>query len=256
LNLDAYLSRLNYHGHRAPTPATLCALHRAHLYAVPFENLDIGLGRPLSLDVPALFDKVVHRRRGGFCYELNGLFAALLTALGFDVTLLSARVFNDGHFGPEFDHLALLVQAPVRANDSITWLADVGFGDCFIEPLRFEPGEQVHTDRDRAYRLSHTSETWVLEERRGADAYQPAYSFTLQPRRLADFGPMCHFQQTSPASGFTRRRVCTLATPTGRTSIRDDKLILHDGAHRTETDLPDHAAFTNALKTHFGIDTL
>ena len=85
-------------------------MHRAHLLAVPFENLDIHLGRPISLDQDALFGKIVTRRRGGFCYELNGLFALLLRELGFEVTLLSAGVARaDGGFGPEFDHLTLLV---------------------------------------------------------------------------------------------------------------------------------------------------
>jgi N-hydroxyarylamine O-acetyltransferase len=252
LNVDAYLDRLSYRGPRAPTLATLRALHAAHLLAVPFENLDIGLGRPIVLEEPLLFDKIVTRRRGGFCYELNGLFGALLSRLGFDVTLVSARVFSDGHFGPEFDHLALLV----TPDDQTHWLADIGFGDCFLEPLRLVPGEQVHAARDRAYRLAPTISTWLLEERQGAGPYAAVYSFTSQPRRLADFAPMCRFHQTSPASHFTQRRVCTQATLTGRLTLRDLKLIVHHGPTRTETDLPDEAAFAQALREHFGMDTL
>src|SRR5215212_1339106 len=112
MDLQAYLQRINYRGGRAPTAATLRDLHRAHLLAVPFENLDIHLGRPILLGQDALFDKIVRRRRGGFCYELNGLFAGLLRELGFEVTLLAAGVARaDGGFGPEFDHLTLLVQS-------------------------------------------------------------------------------------------------------------------------------------------------
>src|SRR5689334_17036776 len=108
LDIPTYLQRIAYRGSLQPTAATLRALHQAHMLAVPFENLDIHLGRPLLLDRPALFEKIVARRRGGFCYELNGLFAALLQALGFDVTMLSARVARtQGGFGPEFDHLTL-----------------------------------------------------------------------------------------------------------------------------------------------------
>src|SRR6187397_3354830 len=108
MDFQSYLQRINYRGEQTPTAATLRELHRAHLLTVPFENLDIHLGRPIVLEQGALFDKIVRRRRGGFCYELNGLFAALLYKLGFDVTMLSAGVARaDGSYGPEFDHLTL-----------------------------------------------------------------------------------------------------------------------------------------------------
>src|SRR5215210_3696598 len=132
MDLPAYLHRINYRGEQAPTAAALRDLHRAHLLAVPFENLDIHLDRRILLDQDALFDKIVTRRRGGFCYELNGLFALLLRGLGFEVTLLSAGVARaTGGFGPEFDHLTLLVKATsaeATALDlqSTSWLADVG----------------------------------------------------------------------------------------------------------------------------------
>jgi N-hydroxyarylamine O-acetyltransferase len=109
-DLPAYLQRLNYTGPLTSSAETLRALHQAHLLAVPFENLDIPLGRPIIPEEAALFRKIVEEGRGGFCYELNGLFAALLRELGFKVTLLSARVARaEGGFGPEFDHLTLLV---------------------------------------------------------------------------------------------------------------------------------------------------
>ena len=118
MNSSAYLRRISYRGERAPTAATLEELHRAHLLAVPFENLDIHLGRPIVLEPDPLFDKIVTRRRGGFCYELNGLFVLLLRDLGFEVTLLAAGVARaDGGFGPEFDHLTLLVRSPAEATE-------------------------------------------------------------------------------------------------------------------------------------------
>ena len=114
MDIHAYLSRIGYRGTLEPSAATLHALQQAHLLAVPFENLDIHLGRPIVLDQTALFDKIVARRRGGFCYELNGLFAVLLRELGFEVTLLSAGVARaSGGFGPEYDHLTLLVDCPL-----------------------------------------------------------------------------------------------------------------------------------------------
>src|SRR5918995_2554428 len=109
MDVDAYLERIDYRGPLAPTAETLRRLHVAHLLAVPFENLSIHAGEPVVLDDEALFEKIVARRRGGFCYELNGLFAWLLRALGFRVTMLSARVVNRGVVGPEYDHLTLQV---------------------------------------------------------------------------------------------------------------------------------------------------
>jgi arylamine N-acetyltransferase len=133
LNVPAYLRRINYAGTAAPTPETLREVHRAHLFAVPFENLDIHIGRKIVCDEDTFLHKIVNERRGGFCYELNGAFAALLRALGFQVTLLSARVArSDGSDSPEFDHLTL------RVDLDEPWLVDVGFGDSFLEPLRLE----------------------------------------------------------------------------------------------------------------------
>src|SRR5271169_1200439 len=130
LNVPAYLDRIAYAGPLAPRLEVLRNLHRAHLLSVPFENLDIAAGRKIVCDEHAFIHKIVELRRGGFCYELNGAFAALLRAIGFQVTLLSARVPREnGSDGPEFDHLAL------RIDLERSWLADVGFGDSFLEPL-------------------------------------------------------------------------------------------------------------------------
>src|ERR1044071_1207906 len=143
MNIDAYLERINYTGSLEPTPETLRALQVAHLFAVPFENLSIHAGEPIVLDEDALFGKIVENRRGGFCYEANGLFAGLLRALGFDVGMLSAGVARrEGGFGPDFDHMALMVTLAER------WLVDVGFGDSFLEPLLLDSrDEQVQGTR-------------------------------------------------------------------------------------------------------------
>jgi N-hydroxyarylamine O-acetyltransferase len=258
MDLQAYLRRINYRGELAPTAATLRELHRAHLLAVPFENLDIHLGRTILLDQDALFNKIVTRRRGGFCYELNGLFALLLRGLGFEVTLLSAGVARAaGGFGPEFDHLTLLVkatsaEAPARNLQSPSWLADVGFGDSFREPLRFI--EAVEQEQDgRAYRLDRDGEHLTLMQRDAA-GWDSQYRFTLQPHAQAEYTNMCHYHQTSPASSFTRKRVCTLATPDGRVTLSDLELIVTAHGERIEQILPDELAFQAALREHFGIE--
>ncbi|HEX5691268.1 MAG TPA: arylamine N-acetyltransferase [Roseiflexaceae bacterium] len=251
IDLHAYFDRIDYHGVVEPTGAVLCALHRAHLLAVPFENLSIGWGQPIVLEPNALFDKIVHQRRGGFCYELNGVFAELLRAIGFEVTLPSAGVARaDGGFGPDFDHLALLIQEPKAPQ---AWLVDVGFGDSFREPLRFVEGQEHH-EGERAYRVVRTGEHHVLEQRDGDGEWQSQYRFTLQPRQFAEFADMCHFHQTSPESSFTRRRVCTRATPEGRITLSDMRLITTRGGERTEELLPDERAVERALHDYFGIE--
>src|SRR5258705_1418025 len=148
MEISSYLRRVGYFGEIEPTENTLRSLHRAHMFAVPFENLDISAGREIICDESRFLHKIVDERRGGFCYEMNGAFAALLRALGFPVTLLSARVGQgDGREGPEFDHMALRVELEED------WLADVGFGDSFVELLRLEPGLEQEQFR-RPYRLT------------------------------------------------------------------------------------------------------
>lgn len=248
LDTSAYLNRLNYAGHRAPTLETLRALHRAHMLAVPFENLDIGLGRPIKLDEPALYSKIVTARRGGFCYELNGLFAALLRSLGFEVTLMSARVYDGRQPGPDFDHLTLRVQLETP------WLADVGFGDSFVEPLRLEAGLE-QPDVAGIFRLERDPDgTWRLQARNAQGGWDTNYGFSSQPRQMADFQEMCVYQQTSPDSHFTQHRICSLATPAGRVTISDQRLIVTAQGERTETSLADQAEFNAALRQYFAID--
>ena len=156
MDATAYLNRIRYDGPRAPTIEVLRALHRHHLEAVPFENLDIVLGRRFTLDVTEIYDKIVRRGRGGFCYELNGGFRWLLEQLGFEVALLSAQVFVDGTLNPPFDHASL----KVTTTDG-PYLADVGFGRSFIDPLPFRPGS--YEEPEGRYRLSREGDEWKLE---------------------------------------------------------------------------------------------
>jgi N-hydroxyarylamine O-acetyltransferase len=245
-DVAVYLDRIAYTGALDPSPATLRALHLAHLRAVPFENLDIGLGRPIILDNTALYDKIVVRRRGGFCYELNGLFARLLSELGFPVILLSAGVRGgDGRFGPEFDHLTL------RIDLEEPWLADVGFGESFHLPLRLNDRAAQHQD-GQAYQLREDGAHTVLE-RQHDKTWEPQYRFTLKPRSLPDFTAMCHFQQAAPESHFTQHSICTVLTATGRITLSDNRLIVTTAGTREEHLLTSAAERTAALRDHFGI---
>ena len=241
-----------------PSLQTLHALHEAHLLAVPFENLSIHAGQPIILQEEALFHKIVRQHRGGFCYELNGLFAWLLRQLGFQVTLLSAGVVRaSGDFGPEFDHLTLLVHQLDRAD----WLADVGFGDSFLRPLRFEADvEQADAD-GRSYRLLRgeqvsgemtTSASWIMQQCSG-EQWEAQYRFTLQPRQLADFTQRCHYHQTSPESHFTQQRICSLATSTGRITLSDLWLITTVHGKRQQRLLQTEEEYRKVLAEIFGI---
>jgi N-hydroxyarylamine O-acetyltransferase len=243
MKIAAYLDRIAYEGPLEPTAETLRRLHLAHLYSVPFENLSIHWGEPIELDDEALFEKVVARRRGGFCYELNGLFAALLRALGFDVALLAAEVCGAaGGFSPPFDHMALLVTLEDR------WLADVGFGDSFRQPLRLdERGE-------RAYRIEETGDGRLIVARREAGGtWKAQYRFGLEPHVYADYAERCRFHQTSPDSHFTQNRICSLATPDGRVTLSGMKLLFTRGGEKQERVLADDQEHSEALRRHFGI---
>jgi N-hydroxyarylamine O-acetyltransferase len=246
MDIEAYFARIHYQGTADPTLDTLCSLHRAHMLAIPFENLDIALKRPIKLDEESLFDKLVTRRRGGFCYEQNGLFAAALRQLGYRVTLLDARVHRAaGGFGIPFDHLTLLVELDER------WLADVGYGECFLEPLRLDdPAEQERNGK--RYRVRHDNTQGIYSA--FVEDWVDEYLFFFQPHDLADFADTCHYHQTSPASSFTRSRTCSQATPEGRVTVSDGRVIITRDGIRQEQPLADESAFRAALRDYFGID--
>jgi N-hydroxyarylamine O-acetyltransferase len=246
MNVSDYLNRINYRGPRDVSVETLRELHIHHLLAVPFENLDNHTGRQIVLDEEKLISKIVEERRGGICYELNGAFCALLRALGFEVSILSAGVAREeGGFDPPFDHMALLVQLEER------WLADVGFGDSFREPLLLDARVEQVQDNE-AYRLVDEDEHLILE-RREKDLWKPQYRFNLEPYQYSDFADMCHYHQTSPESPFTKRRTCTLATPEGRITVTGMRLISTIRGERQERELASNDEWTAALREHFGI---
>ena len=246
MNIKGYLNRIDCRIAGKPTADTIRQIHRAHMLTVPFENLDIHLGHPIRLDIPSFYDKVVRRRRGGFCYELNGLFAWLLDQLGFKVTLLSVRVIGDSQEGPEFDHLLLLVES------DRCLIADVGFGDLFLEPLRLEPGQEQRQSSG-VFRLIDTGSEWALQRREGTH-WEAKYVFSLKPHRLSEFSEMCHFHQTSPDSHFTQQAICSIARANGRVTLSNNRLIVNAGNKVEEQKVRDETAYRRLLKIHFGIE--
>ncbi|MGC5012419.1 arylamine N-acetyltransferase family protein [Streptosporangium sp. DT93] len=244
--ITRYLERLGVPRPAEPDVQGLRALQLAHLRTVPFENLSIHLGEPITLDPGALFDKVVGRNRGGFCYELNGLFAGLLTGLGYRVTVLAARGLDGDTPGPLFDHLAL------RVDLDEPWLADVAFGDFADGPLRLdERAEQ----RDAAGVFRIAPAPGDHGERGDLDVVReggPGYRLTARPYELADFVPTCWWQETSPRSHFTASPVCSMRTERGRITISGRRLVRTEHGERTERVLDD-AGLRAAYLDHFGI---
>jgi N-hydroxyarylamine O-acetyltransferase len=240
-----YLARI---GIARPGSADLQALRdlqAAHLLTVPFENLSIHLGEPIVLDQAALVTKVVRKHRGGFCYELNGAFAGLLTALGFRVSLLSARVFGaDKQPGPPFDHMAL------RVDLAEPWLADVGFGRFALRPLRLSfPGDQpdpAGTFRVTGSPSGHGDLDIFLDG-------EPAYRVDPRPYALDDFAPACWWQQTFPGSHFRKSLTCSISTSSGRVTLSHDRLIVTEDGRREEHTLTGDAEILAAYRRYFGI---
>lgn len=248
MDINAYLKRINYRGSLTRTAETLRELHVAHLHAVPFENLSIHAAQPIVLADDALFAKIVERGRGGFCYELNGLFAALLRALGFDVMMLSAGVAKaEGGFGPDFDHMTLMVTLDKR------WLADVGFGDSFLEPLLVdERGAQVQGRR--AHQIVPDGAHLILMRRDEGDEWQAQYRFASQPHEYVDYDEMCRYHQTSPQSHFTKSRICSRATEEGRVTLSGMRLIItSQSGGRRERTLLSEDEYAAVLREHFGV---
>ncbi|WP_196776847.1 arylamine N-acetyltransferase family protein [Haloechinothrix halophila] len=241
--IDAYLARIGARRPSAATPDTLRELHERHLNAVPFENLAIHLGEPISLAADALHDKIVRRRRGGFCYELNGAFALLLRALGFDVSLLAAKVYrDDGTLGPPFDHLAL------RVDCGESWLVDVGFGRHTRHPLRLA-SDAPQRDPEGVFRVADAPDG-------DSDVYagdKPVYRLEPRPRELRDFGPTCWWQSTSPESHFTRSVTCSLPTASGRVTLSGNRLVETIDGERKETTLASNAEILATYQSRFGI---
>jgi N-hydroxyarylamine O-acetyltransferase len=242
----AYLRRIGAGRPPVLDERALAGLHRAHLMTVPFENLSIHLGEPVSLAERDLINKIVTRRRGGFCYELNGAFALLLESLGAQVIRAAARVYDgEGRLGPPFDHLALVVRLP---DGSGPWLADVGFGAHSSYPLRYD-GRQPQDDPGGRFEVADAPGGDVDVTKDGA----PQYRIEPRPRALADFAPTCWWQQTSPDSHFTRSTICSRLTGDGRISLSGRTLIRTSDGTRTEHELGTDAEVLAAYREHFGI---
>lgn len=210
MQLDAYLKRINYTGSLMPDLATLTAIHRAHLLAITYENLDIHLACPVTVDLPQIYEKIVNNGRGGWCFEMNGLLAWALREVGFNVTMMSSFV-GRGQDEPlpagAGDHLIL------RVDLDKPYLADVGFGNGIFEPIPLAEG--TYQQGIFTYHLAQNDGRWWFHNHTG-----PGFDFDLQPHQLINFAGQSNYLQTSPESGFFKNTVCLRFTPDGMLALR------------------------------------
>ncbi len=249
VNTAEYLSRIGARpGEISADERSLRLLQRQHLLTVPFENLDIHWQRPIVLDTEKFYAKIVVDGRGGFCYELNGLFNQLLQAAGFQTRLVSAKVFSGGNsFGPEFDHAAIIVII-----GETEYLADVGFGDFTAEPLRFL-ADFEQQDREGTFVIKRVDDGHFEVTKKVGGSWIPEYMFMPFGRDLSEFAEMCDFQQYSPDSHFTKGKVCSMLTPGGRKTLTDSKFIVTSGGDKTETAVKSDEEFEMILVQEFNI---
>ena len=246
MNFHAYLERIGIKGKVAPTIEELYRLQEQHLLHIPFENLDIHYGYPIVLETTNFYHKIVHDKRGGFCYELNGLFYNLLNWIGYDVTRLSARVFADGKYSEEFDHLALMVELKNKK-----FLVDVGFGSFSLEPLEITCNK-IQKDRFGDFLINSKDEEFIVQKIEKNETI-PQYKFTLKPRELSEFSKRCQFHQSDSNSHFTQQKMISLARLNGRITLTSNKLVVSEGGHIKTQEILHAKDFDGLLLKYFDI---
>lgn len=239
LGLDSELHDLNF----------LKKIHKAHLLNIPFENLDIHYHKKIMLDIQRIFQKVIREKRGGFCYELNGLMYHLLSNLGYECCLLSAKVNGQDGWGQDFDHMIVLVEL-----NNEKWLVDVGFGNLFVEPKKLILNVP-QLDYNYYYKFeTDPDENWILKKSRDNSTYNTIYMFDLMPHALIEFLPMCNYHQESVKSMFTQNKLITQLFRNGRITLTDRKLKLELNGEIDEKPIMNEDEFISKLEQYFHID--
>ena len=247
---ENYLRRIGIENYNIlPTLENLKLLQKQHLLNIPFENLDIHLKRQIVLNTENFGRKILEEKRGGFCYELNGLFCKLLDEIGYKNRIISARV-NDtnGGFGAEYDHLAILTEI-----DGEEFLVDVGFGDFIAEPLKFVLDVE-QKDENGTFLLRKFDEEYFEVVKKEGDEWESEFIFKDLERDLSEFTEMSDFHQTSPESHFTRGKLCSIMTNEGRKTLTDDKFIETKNGQKITTHIDSEKTFQEILAREFGIN--
>lgn len=247
MDTQPYLNRINFQSKPEVSKAALFELQHRHLLHIPFENLDIHYHTPIELDLQKIYQKIVPSKRGGFCYELNGLFNELLQAIGFDTFLISARVHGEnGRYSPEFDHMAIVATVEGRS-----YLVDAGFGKFSLEPLEIVL-DAPQTDPAGVFMVDRYEAGYYRVSSQENGNWSPEYIFKLEERQLADFEPRCAFQQSSEDAHFTRKKVISIARPNGRITLNNDTLKIAEGGEVRTVEF-EETEFERYLETYFGV---
>lgn len=247
IDTGAYLGRIGM-TKEAPSARYLKELHLAHLLHVPFENLDIHYGKRIVLDYQKIFGKVVNNRRGGFCYELNGLFYHLLVSLGFDATIASAKPKREGRPTPDFDHMAIIV----KMDDDLI-LCDVGYGNLMRFPKKIAVKEP-QLDYTAYFRFDiNPDNEWILQKSQDNSHYKSVYQFDLKPKQLIEFLARCNFHQDSIDSFFKKQKLITRLFENGRITLTGKELKTHLSGETNSQPILSEDEFLFHLKRLFGI---
>jgi N-hydroxyarylamine O-acetyltransferase len=248
--LSRYLERVGLGRPPDPDEEGLRQLHAAQAFSIPFENIDIHLGRPVSLKPEDLAAKILDRNRGGYCFELNGIFLLALTTLGFTVRPQLARVLYGRESAGARTHEVLIVTI-----SGSKWLADCGFGGPGLRspiPLIFDQVQEQYGD---SYRLRQDPELGTVLQKESQNHFLDLYAFDESEKTLdVDIEMANHFTSTWPASIFRLQRMCSLPHPWGRVTLSDMELTIHRDGQSVQRTLPAGPEYMAALKEHFHID--
>ena len=249
MRLEDYFARIGHSGKAEPTAEVLKSLVRAHVLNVPFENLDVQLGQPLTIDPEDAYDKIVRRNRGGWCYEQNGLFGWALAEIGFKVTRVAAAVRrSERGEAATANHLCLVVRA---ADSDCLWLADVGFGGSMLAPIELRESQHNQVPFDIGLRRAADNH-WQFWENLGNEEFN--YDFLAEPADERALSAKCDFLQTSPESGFVQSLVAQIRFPESHKTLRG-KVLSHAGKHGVHTGLLKSAdELVSVLRGTFRLD--
>ncbi len=248
MDIEACLQRIDYHESTVPSLDTLRALQLAFVYKVPFENLDIHLGNEIVLSSDWIYQKIVQKRRGGFCYECNALFHTMLETLGFEVSYVAATMQTETSMGLEFEHMALLVRL-----DKGHYLVDVGNGQSCLEPLLVD-GDQIVRHESIDYKTGDFKDAKALYLRIPNEDWKPRFAFSMTPRVLSDYEELCALTQIAPESIFTQNRITTLARAEGRVTLIDRELEINTNGQIEKSTLQSIEEIDSVLKDIFAIN--
>lgn len=246
-DLKAYLGRIGYEGDPAVSLQSLRKLLHHQLHTIPFENFDICLGRSIDLSPDYQFDKLVRKRRGGYCFEINGLLLAAAQAIGFEARPLLARVHGDDFVGGRDHQLTLITLGHQQ------WIVDAGFGrDTPHCPLPVNLDE-TFVCATRKLRFVDGAHLGTLLQLEAEGEWKTLYSFDFEYVGPADIETSNHFTATHPSSHFVQRRVAALPVEGGVVTLSDYKMTIRKDGQQTEEILPDNDDYLNLLEAHFGI---